>query len=175
MSIKPKTRFEVFKRDRFTCRYCGKASPEVVLEVDHIVPKSKGGTDDPMNLATSCWECNRGKASVPLNEVMTGEDPHDAAILILEKERQLKEYNRVLKRVKTARLRQRARLVVYWGQRAPGHASLEDEKWLLSALKKYPSELIKTAMNEAIRRGHTGSFRYVAGCLKNWHAEALDQ
>ena len=35
-------RFEVFKRDSFTCQYCGRSAPEVVLEVDHIVPVSKG-------------------------------------------------------------------------------------------------------------------------------------
>lgn len=39
-------RFEVFKRDSFTCQYCGRSAPEVVLEVDHIVPVSKGGTND---------------------------------------------------------------------------------------------------------------------------------
>jgi 5-methylcytosine-specific restriction endonuclease McrA len=36
-------RFEVFKRDAFKCQYCGKSAPEVTLEVDHIIPVSKGG------------------------------------------------------------------------------------------------------------------------------------
>ena len=56
-----KTRFHIFKRDNFRCQYCGKSSPEVVLEVDHVVPVSKGGTNDFDNLITSCRECNRGK------------------------------------------------------------------------------------------------------------------
>lgn len=61
MAISKKTRFEVFKRDKFTCQYCGRAAPEVVLEVDHIQPNSKGGDDDMLNLVTSCFDCNRGK------------------------------------------------------------------------------------------------------------------
>jgi 5-methylcytosine-specific restriction endonuclease McrA len=45
-----KLRFEVFKRDSFTCQYCGKTPPLVVLEVDHIHPVSKGGSCGMDNL-----------------------------------------------------------------------------------------------------------------------------
>ena len=62
-SVNPKLRFEVFKRDNFTCQYCGEKPPEVTLEVDHLIPVSKGGTDDQKNLITSCIECNRGKSN----------------------------------------------------------------------------------------------------------------
>jgi len=51
----------VFKRDNYTCVYCGRKPPEVKLEVDHVLPKSKGGSDDIDNLATSCFDCNHGK------------------------------------------------------------------------------------------------------------------
>jgi hypothetical protein len=60
-------RFEILKRDKFTCRYCGRKSPEVILEVDHIFPVSKGGTNDPANLVSSCYDCNRGKGADLLN------------------------------------------------------------------------------------------------------------
>lgn len=70
-SISKKTRFEVFKRDEFTCLYCGKKAPEVILEVDHIKPKSKGGSDKILNFATSCRECNRGKRDIPLDDQST--------------------------------------------------------------------------------------------------------
>lgn len=66
MSVR--TRFEVFKRDRFTCQYCGKTPPDVLLEADHIVPRAAGGSDDLTNLTTACWECNRGKADRLLEE-----------------------------------------------------------------------------------------------------------
>lgn len=63
-----KTRFEVFKRDSFTCQYCGKAAPEVVLQCDHIDPVAKGGADDLMNLITSCESCNAGKSDRTLDD-----------------------------------------------------------------------------------------------------------
>lgn len=56
-----KLRFEVFKRDNFTCQYCGRMSPDVILEVDHIIPVAEGGDNDILNLVTSCKDCNRGK------------------------------------------------------------------------------------------------------------------
>ena len=62
-NVSNKTRFEVFKRDNFTCQYCGKSAPEVVLNVDHIEPVSKGGSNDISNLITSCFECNNGKGN----------------------------------------------------------------------------------------------------------------
>ena len=56
-----KTRFAVLKRDNFTCQYCGRKAPEVILEVDHIYPKSKGGKNEIDNYKTSCRDCNIGK------------------------------------------------------------------------------------------------------------------
>jgi hypothetical protein len=59
--ITKKARFEVFKRDNFTCMYCGRKAPEIILEIDHIKPVSKGGSNEIINLITSCFDCNRGK------------------------------------------------------------------------------------------------------------------
>ena len=67
--ITKKIRFEVFKRDGFQCVYCGKTPPEVILEVDHIEPVSKGGTDDLNNLVTACFDCNRGKGKIRLERI----------------------------------------------------------------------------------------------------------
>lgn len=66
--ISTTTRFEVFKRDSFTCQYCGRKAPEVVLELEHIEPHSKGGSDDILNLLTSCWACNNGKSDRLLSD-----------------------------------------------------------------------------------------------------------
>ena len=61
--MKKSLRFSIFDRDGFTCQYCGKSPPEVMLHVDHIQPKSKGGSDEPDNLITSCSVCNIGKGA----------------------------------------------------------------------------------------------------------------
>lgn len=66
--ISKKTRFEVFKRDKFKCQYCGRMSPDVILEVDHIKPVAEGGTNDLLNLITSCRDCNRGKGKTRISD-----------------------------------------------------------------------------------------------------------
>jgi hypothetical protein len=59
-------RFRVLERDRFTCQSCG-ASPakgsDVPLEIDHIVPWSKGGLTEDANLEVKCKQCNLGKGN----------------------------------------------------------------------------------------------------------------
>lgn len=65
----PKTvRFEVFKRDSFTCQYCGAQAPDAILEIDHITPVSAGGDNSLINLITSCRDCNRGKTNRALSD-----------------------------------------------------------------------------------------------------------
>lgn len=70
-SIGNKIRFEVFKRDSFSCQYCGQQAPDVVLQVDHINPVSSGGDNDLFNLITACSECNSGKGAVALDDNST--------------------------------------------------------------------------------------------------------
>lgn len=68
MSISTRTRFEVLKRDEFRCAYCGTAAEAADLHVDHIVPTSRGGTDEITNLITACSSCNLGKSNKLLDE-----------------------------------------------------------------------------------------------------------
>ena len=66
IKVNYKLRFEVFKRDGFRCQYCGrspKKDESVVLHLDHIHPKSKGGKETKENLITACLECNIGKGN----------------------------------------------------------------------------------------------------------------
>lgn len=58
-----KKRFRIFVRDRFRCQYCCKRFPAFELTLDHIIPDSRNGSNDPDNLATSCKPCNQRKAN----------------------------------------------------------------------------------------------------------------
>lgn len=54
-------RYEVLKRAKFRCELCGISAEIKALEVDHIVPRNKGGTDDESNLQALCYSCNAMK------------------------------------------------------------------------------------------------------------------
>lgn len=57
------TRRNVFLRDQFTCQYCAKALPEPQLNLDHVIPRQKGGRTTWENIVTSCVRCNTRKAN----------------------------------------------------------------------------------------------------------------
>ncbi|ETJ38082.1 HNH endonuclease protein, partial [human gut metagenome] len=62
----PKLRDEIKARDNNACQICGlstKDEPNLLLEIDHIIPLSKGGMTTEDNLQTLCWKCNRSKGS----------------------------------------------------------------------------------------------------------------
>ena len=67
-AISKRLRFEVLKRDSFTCQYCGKMPPDTTLHIDHIKPVSKDGKNTMLNLVTSCIDCNLGKSDVELSD-----------------------------------------------------------------------------------------------------------
>jgi hypothetical protein len=66
-------RFEVLRRCNFACFYCGVPAAYGMkqLHVDHVVPVSLGGTNEPWNLVAACWDCNAGKTNgVPTRELI---------------------------------------------------------------------------------------------------------
>lgn len=66
--ISLKLRFDVLKRDRFTCQYCGARPPKIEIRVDHIDPVARGGSNGIENLITACFECNAGKRDDEVTE-----------------------------------------------------------------------------------------------------------
>jgi diadenosine tetraphosphate (Ap4A) HIT family hydrolase len=56
-------KYEVFKRARYRCELCGISAAEVAMEVDHIQPRSLGGSDDLSNLQALCYRCNSRKSN----------------------------------------------------------------------------------------------------------------
>lgn len=64
-AMTPQLRESILRRDNWTCQKCGNSvfkEPNLLLEVDHIIPISKGGKTEPNNLQTLCWRCNRSKS-----------------------------------------------------------------------------------------------------------------
>jgi 5-methylcytosine-specific restriction endonuclease McrA len=55
------SRFNIFARDNNTCQYCGKRFPRTELNLDHVVPRSRGGMSTWENIVCSCHSCNRRK------------------------------------------------------------------------------------------------------------------
>ncbi|WP_049895989.1 HNH endonuclease [Oribacterium sp. NK2B42] len=61
-----KLRQYIKERDDFTCKFCGNSTykePNLLLEIDHIIPVAKGGVTEENNLQTLCWKCNRSKSA----------------------------------------------------------------------------------------------------------------
>tara|TARA_B100001250_G_scaffold8812_3_gene7602 strand:+ start:263 stop:616 length:354 start_codon:yes stop_codon:yes gene_type:complete len=57
---------KTYIRDRYKCVYCARDLKNnfydwMLIEIDHVIPKSKNGSDNPENIVTSCRVCNRFK------------------------------------------------------------------------------------------------------------------
>lgn len=89
VAIPAKLRFEVFKRDKFTCQYCGEKAPEVILNCDHMEPVAKGGGNEVINLITSCKKCNGGKGATPLSDHAMLDKQHEMLAELEERRQQL--------------------------------------------------------------------------------------
>lgn len=63
-----KLRFDILMRDHFTCQYCGRKAPDVILQIDHKYPIARGGKNEMKNYITACSDCNIGKRDIILDE-----------------------------------------------------------------------------------------------------------
>jgi hypothetical protein len=75
-AIPQRVRFEVLRRDNYTCRYC--RSTENELTIDHLKPAVLGGTNDPSNLVACCKDCNSGKSSISPDSPLVQQASEDA-------------------------------------------------------------------------------------------------
>ena len=74
--IPKRVRFEVLRRDNYTCRYC--RATDAPLTIDHVKPTVLGGSDDPSNLVAACKDCNAGKSSSAPDAAMVAQVNDDA-------------------------------------------------------------------------------------------------
>ena len=56
-------RLRIYIRDKFRCQYCGEKKAATALTLDHILPRSRGGDNSPVNIVTACLACNGRKGS----------------------------------------------------------------------------------------------------------------
>lgn len=73
ISLPPSIRMEALVHYGHRCIYCGVTSRESQLEVDHVIPVAKGGTNEIGNLVVACKPCNRGKGKRMLLDVTEGD------------------------------------------------------------------------------------------------------
>lgn len=72
VKVMPAIRWQVFQRDQWKCVACGRgAQDDIILQVDHIVPRSKGGKDTLNNFQTLCHVCNSGKSNRDATDLRT--------------------------------------------------------------------------------------------------------
>lgn len=138
-------RFEVFKRDNFTCQYCGAQPPDVVLVADHIAPVALSGSTSIDNLITACESCNQGKADRPIH---TRQVRPDADLLYLETQQEIAE----LRRYQQARgereqlLNEVVESIQDDFQDASGTDWAPDDHIIRSLLERYEPALIERAV-----------------------------
>lgn len=175
MAVSKRLRYEVLRRDNYTCRYCGATAPDVKLTVDHVVPQALGGSDDPANLVAACEPCNNGKTSVPADAPVIADVEEDAlrwaaamdkaAEMARAKHEVLLDYRNVFRDA--------------WNEWKTGseHAKTAiplDPNWETSLDNFYEAGLPDWELGEAVRAAMTNhkvtpsnTFRYFAGiCWK---------
>lgn len=171
-AVSTRTRFEIFKRDEFTCAYCGQTPPAVILHVDHIVPVSKGGDASLLNLITACSKCNMGKSNIPLDVVPASiEEMHVDA---RERHEQLIEYNQWLREAKVKRDEWALQLKDHWaalGGHDPASCAWPDKggSSVSYFLEKLPYEILVKFMDKAAVKfpdelEEMSRFKYFCGC-----------
>jgi len=146
-AISKKARFEIFKRDSFTCQYCGRKSPDILLVIDHINPVAKGGTNDFLNLITSCHDCNSGKSDRLLADATVLDKQRQQLEELQERKEQIAmmfQWQKGLLDLDDQVIKQ---LSEYWAQQVPGYCLNENGVKELKRLKrKFEIDEIMTAI-----------------------------
>ncbi len=173
MALSKRLRFKIFEKYNFTCQYCGRKPPEVVLEVDHVVSRKDGGLDEEMNLICSCFDCNRGKRETSLDiQKIKNQNFKKELEYLEERQQQLEAYYNFIKRKEELENEELSVFQRAWEDSSQGENSLTDHG--LNEIRKlkeaYPTELVLEAIKLAWKNekvANNEKFRYMCGILKN--------
>lgn len=177
--IPKRVRFEVLRRDNYTCRYC--RATDAPLTIDHVIPTVLGGSDDPDNLVAACKDCNAGKSSTSPDATVVArvsdEQVRWARAVRLAADRALAEQDALLARLEP--------FFDYWYQLVPSYR-LGNPYWelpsnwagLVAAMLAagMPDPMVTDAMRIALTtRGVDDRFRYFLGVARNRLSELHEQ
>jgi hypothetical protein len=182
--VSKRVRFEIFKRDGFTCQYCNRKPPDVTLEVDHIDPRALGGSNEEINLITACWDCNRGKAAKSLQR--TGPRP-DADLEYLKCQQELMEARRFLaakQKLDSVKVKLVATIQAHWDKcLCMDDHDVPSQTVVLEWLTRYSADEIIAGIDKfipAYRRTPwkfgpdlRQAIRYVSAIMRNRREEAV--
>jgi hypothetical protein len=145
-------RFEVFKRDAFTCQYCGNKAPDVILNCDHVRPVADGGTNDILNLITSCFDCNSGKGARTLSDQTVITKQMDQLAELQARREQIEmliDWRTGLEKLKEDTT---DKVAEHWSNTVEGRASLtkSGRDKVRKLVKDYGLDLVLQAMPEAL-------------------------
>lgn len=172
-AVSKRTRFSVFARDNFTCRYCGRQSDSVVLVIDHLIPVAAGGTNDMENLVTACEPCNQGKSDTSLTQHAPNET--DRLARLQEQHEQLR-VAQAAQQIAEARRQLEQTVVNYWCD-ARGTDGMQPNVARLMAgwAMRYGPEVVFQWIDIAVAsmapwHADYRVARYISGIRRNWIA-----
>lgn len=170
--ISDRVRFEVFKRDGFRCKYCGATALSSALSLDHVVPHSKGGSDDPANLVTACVPCNGGKSDVPLEQSQLAPAADPAAIRAHAA--QVREFLAAARELDEARQGWREFVAERWGDITGYEARPAIVTILVNAISSHGLERFEEALGAVAKKRLRGESaeRYFCGVIRKMAEEA---
>lgn len=150
-AIPKSVRFEVFKRDKFTCQYCGAKAPDVMLECDHITPHSLTQDNSILNLVTACHACNNGKSDKVLSDDSAIAKQHAQLSQLQERRDQLEmmmQWQRGLAKIDTGEV---DALAKFYEDVVPGRSLTDSGKAdIKTALRFYSVEIVATILRETV-------------------------
>jgi len=170
-------RFEVFKRDMFTCQYCGRKAPDVILEVDHIKPVSKGGNNSIENLVSSCWDCNHGKGAKELSDLSVVEKSRKQIEILQQKKEMVDmifEWKESLNGIETYQLDKFIEMM----EEGLGYEVLlpqQVKKEIQSKIKKYGIDIMITALETSITCYYPQEKSYIDNMIKKMYGIARNR
>ena len=162
------TRFAIFERDGFQCQYCGRLVPDVILQLDHIIPHSQGGSDDPDNLITACQACNIGKGAKTVTVQREAQKSLDD---LTERREQIAAYYQYQKALEDQLDIETQGALDYFAVHAREWHRMPEEASVRRFIRLLGYRKVVEAIDIALSKHGCQPNRYMFGVLHNWRRQ----